>query len=82
MLPSVNPGNFRFLTSPSAVPRPVQTRLGAAMQKLAQIPDLAARLAENGYDPAFIGPPASRDYVLAEMRKWRKVIQESGLKVN
>lgn len=81
-LPSVNPGNFRFLASPSAAPRPVQNRLAATMAKLAQMPDLTARMVENGYDPAFIGPPASRDYVLAEIQKWRKVIKESALKMN
>jgi hypothetical protein len=41
------------------------------MEKLAQMPDLATRMAEFGYDPTFIGPPGSRDYVFSEMRKWR-----------
>ena len=57
-------------------------RLIAAMEKLAQMPDLATRMAELGYDPTFIGPPGSRDYVFAEMRKWRKVMKESEVKVN
>jgi tripartite-type tricarboxylate transporter receptor subunit TctC len=81
-LSSVNPGNFRFLASPAAVPRSVQNRLASAMEKLAHMPDLAARMADNGYEPAFIGPSGSRDYVLAEMQKWRKVVKESGMKVN
>lgn len=81
-LGSVNPGNFRFLASPSAVPRAIQSRLVSAMEKLAQMPDLATRLADNGYDPTFLGPPASREYVAAEMQKWRKVMKESGMKVN
>lgn len=80
-LPSVNPGNFRFLAGPSGIPRSVQNRLVTAMEKLAQMPDLAARLAENGFDPVFIGPPGSREYVLTEIRKWRKVTQDPALKV-
>lgn len=80
-LPSVNPGNFRFLAGPAAMPRAVQNRLVDAMQKLAQMPELAARMAENGFDPEFIGPPANREYVLAEIRKWRKVTQDPALKV-
>ncbi len=81
-LAGVNPGSFRFLAGQAAMPSPVQNRLIAAMEKLAKMPDLAIRMAENGYDPTFIGPPGSRNYVLAEMRKWRKVMQESAVKVN
>jgi tripartite-type tricarboxylate transporter receptor subunit TctC len=79
--PSVNPGNFRFLVSPAGVPRAVQNRLVGAMEKIAQMPDLATRMADNGFDPAFIGPPGAREYVLAEMQKWRKVTQDPALKV-
>jgi tripartite-type tricarboxylate transporter receptor subunit TctC len=81
-LPSVNPGSFRFLAGPAAMPRAVQDRLIAAMEKLARMPDLATRMGELGYDPTFIGPPGRREYVVAELRKWRKVRQESALKVN
>jgi hypothetical protein len=52
------------------------------MEKLAHMPDLATRMAEFGYDPIFIGPPGSREYVFSEVRKWRKVMRESALKVN
>lgn len=79
-LGSVNPGNFRFLTAPAGVPKVAQQRLVSAMEKLAQMPDLAKRMADNSFDPAFIGPPKARDYVLAEMQKWRKVTQQPGIK--
>jgi tripartite-type tricarboxylate transporter receptor subunit TctC len=81
-LPAVNPGNFRFLAGPAAMPRPVQARLDSAMGKLAQMPDLAARLAENGYDPTFLRPVAAREYVFAEFGKWRKVTQQPGMKMH
>jgi tripartite-type tricarboxylate transporter receptor subunit TctC len=79
-LRSVNPGNFRFLVGPAALSRPIQTRLATAMDKLARMPDLAARLAENGYDPTFLGPPAAREYLVGEFAKWRKVVQQPGMK--
>jgi hypothetical protein len=40
---------------------------------------IAAHVHEPGCDPTFIGLPASRDYVFAEMRKWRKVMQVSNV---
>jgi tripartite-type tricarboxylate transporter receptor subunit TctC len=79
-LASVNPGNFRFLAGPAAMPRAVQARLITAMEKLGAMPDLAARLAENGYDPSFIAPPAAREYLVAEFAKWRKVARQPGMK--
>jgi tripartite-type tricarboxylate transporter receptor subunit TctC len=81
-LPSVNPGSFRFLAGQAAMPASVQQRLVAGMEKLAHIPSLATRMGELGYDPTFIGPPGSREYVLAEMQKWRKVMHDSAMKVN
>jgi tripartite-type tricarboxylate transporter receptor subunit TctC len=81
-LPSVNPGSVRFLAGPAVMPRAVQNRLIAAMENPAQMPDLATRMAELGYDSTFVGPPGSRDYVFSEMRKWRKVMRESAVKVN
>jgi tripartite-type tricarboxylate transporter receptor subunit TctC len=80
-LPGVNPGNFRFLAGPAAMPRAVHARLVATMEKLAQMPDLATRMNDFGYDPVFIGPPANRQYVLAEMQRWRKVMRESSVKM-
>jgi tripartite-type tricarboxylate transporter receptor subunit TctC len=80
-LGSVNPGNFRFLVAPARLPQRVQAHLVSTMERLAQMPDLAARLAENGYDPAFIGPPRAAEYLAAEFAKWRKVTQ-AGLKTH
>lgn len=77
-LAAVNPGNFRFLASPAGVPQAVQTRIVRAMEKVGQMPDLAQRLADNSFEPAFVTPPAARDYVMREMGKWRKVTQEMG----
>ena len=79
-LASVNPGNFRFLAAPSGIPRAVEQRLLAAMQKLAAMPDLAARLADNGYDPTFMPPPAARRYMATELARWRKVATQPGMK--
>ena len=79
-LAAVNPGNFRFLAAPSGIPRAVEQRLLAAMQKLAAMPDLAARLADNGYDAAFMPAPAARRYMAAELARWRKVATQPGMK--
>ena len=80
-LGSVNPGNFRFLAAPAGMAKVAQQRLISSMQKLADMQDLAKRMDDNGYEPAFIQPPKSREYVLTEMQKWRKATQDPALKV-
>lgn len=45
-------------------------------------PELVKRMAENGYEPVFIGPPRSREYAFAEVQRWRKVMKQSALKLN
>jgi tripartite-type tricarboxylate transporter receptor subunit TctC len=81
-LGAVNPGNFRFLVAPAGVPRAIQQRLVDAMEKIAPMPDLAQRMADNGYDPAFIGPPKARETVMASIARWKKTMQEPAMKAN
>ena len=81
-LGSVNPGNFRFLVAPAAAPRAIQQRLVSAMEKLAPMQDLAQRMADNGYDPAFVGPPKARETVMASIARWKKTMQEPAMKAN
>jgi tripartite-type tricarboxylate transporter receptor subunit TctC len=81
-LGSVNPGNFRFLAAPAGVSRAIQQRLLTAMEKLATMQDLAQRMADNGYDPAFVGPPKARETVIASIARWRKTMQEPAMKAN
>ena len=81
-LASVNPGNFRFLVAPSGVPRAIQQQLVSAMEKIAPMQDLAQRMADNGYAPAFIGPPKARETVLASIARWKKTMQEPAMKAN
>lgn len=80
-LAGVSPGNFRFLAGPAAMPAAVQKTLVTGMERLAKLPDLAARMVENGYDPLFVGPAETRDYVMSEMRRWRTVVRDAGLDV-
>ena len=46
------------------------------MERLAQMQDLAQRMNDNEYDPVFLGPPKSREYVMKEIEKWRRVTRE------
>ena len=43
---------------------------------------VAARLAEGGFEPAFISHPEARAYIETEIRKWRQAVKDAGVKLN
>ena len=81
-LPSVDPGTFRFVAAPAALPPMIRNRLVAALRTAMDAPEVQIRLAEGGYDPAFIPHPEARAYIETEMRKWRQAVKDAGVKLN
>src|SRR6185295_15330141 len=53
-LPSVDPGNFRFIAAPAALPAPILNKLIATLRTEMDTPELQARLKDNDYDPTFM----------------------------
>ena len=81
-LSSVDPGTFRFVTAPAALPAAIWRRLIVALRTAMDTPLVQTRLAEGGFDPAFIPHPESRVYIETEMRKWREAVKHAGVKPN
>ena len=80
--PSVNPEQFRFLLAPAGLPAAVAARLNKALTAVMAMPDLQARLVENGFDPEFLLGNDARAFVMKEIGKWRQAVKDSGAKVN
>lgn len=81
-LPSVDPGSFRFVAAPAALPAAIRNKLVAALRTAMDTPLVQTRLAEGGYEPAFIAYPDARVYIETEMRKWRQAVKDAGVKLN
>jgi len=81
-LPGVNPEPFRFITAPAGLPAPIQKRLGAALTSVMSVPELRTRLADNGFDAAFMTDAEARAFVTKELAKWRQAVKDAGVKVN
>ena len=81
-LPSVDPGNFRFMAAPAALPAPLLAKLIATMRTVLETPDLQTRLKDNDYDPTFLPHPQSRAYIEKEWSKWQTAVKTAGAKVN
>jgi tripartite-type tricarboxylate transporter receptor subunit TctC len=58
--------------APAGLPKPVLTRLSAAMQKVLAKPELAARIRTAGAEPSFSGPEEFRAQLKAESKFWEQ----------
>jgi tripartite-type tricarboxylate transporter receptor subunit TctC len=58
----------------------VVRRLADETIKVLDAPDVKARLGELGFDPVGNTPAVFAALVLAEQRKWTKIIQAAGIK--
>jgi len=79
-LPGYEALNWQGLFAPSATPRPVVTRIADEAIKVLKAPDVRARLAELGFDPVGMTPAQFSTVVVAEQKKWMKLIQSAGIK--
>jgi tripartite-type tricarboxylate transporter receptor subunit TctC len=81
-LAAVNPEAFRFFVAPAGISPSVQTKLTSALAGAMGAQDLQTRLIDNGFDPEFLTHADARAFVLKELRKWRQVVKEAGVKLH
>ena len=68
--------------APARTPRAAIERLAAETAKILSDPALKERLLTQGAEAAVKMPDEFAAFVDAEMRKWRKVAQASGMAAN
>ena len=81
-LASVDPGTFRFVAAPAGLPAAIRNKLVAALRTTMDTPLVQTRLAEGGYEPAFIPYPDALAYIETELRKWRQAVKDASAKRN
>jgi tripartite-type tricarboxylate transporter receptor subunit TctC len=66
------------VSAPAGTPPQIVARLDAEIGKIVHMPDFAERLAVDGAEPQATSSEAFTRYVEAEVRKWGKLIRDSG----
>ena len=67
------------MAAPTGVSKPVLERLNAEVRKAVAVPEVKARLAGMGGEPA-AGPPGEmRDRVARELATWTKTVEDAGI---
>ena len=67
---------------PAKTPKPIADRLGDAIIKVAEMPDIKAKLGQLGFEPTSIpGERFQRD-LAAELGRWKEVVEKAAIKAN
>ena len=62
-----------------ALPKPVIDRLNAEVRKAVAVPEVKARLAAIGGEPAAGTPEEMRERVARELATWTKTVDDAGI---
>jgi tripartite-type tricarboxylate transporter receptor subunit TctC len=69
------------LVGPAGVPQPVVAKLNQAVAHVMSLPDVQSALNRDGSEPAPSTPGELAQTVVREVRTWKKVMQQSNLKL-
>lgn len=63
-------------------PRPIVDKLNEAIRKALASPDIQAYLTAEGVDTVGSTPEEFRSYLANEIRTWRQLISQAGIRLN
>ncbi|RPI42609.1 MAG: tripartite tricarboxylate transporter substrate binding protein, partial [Betaproteobacteria bacterium] len=73
--------NWIGVIGPAGVPSTTVSRLNAEIARALDQPDLKARLAMEGGEPATVSPAAFGAHIKAEIARWAPVVKASGARI-
>ena len=68
--------------APAGLPRPVSDKLITEIGKIVRSPEFAAKLFDNGYQPAVLTGDQFADYIKADIRAWTTAVKAYDIKVD
>ena len=72
--------NWIGFLGPAALPAPIVNKLSESFARVAKVPEVVAALDAEGSMAVGSTPAQFRQRLVIEMERWRKVVQENGIK--
>lgn len=69
------------LAAPARTPQPIVDKLAKETARILKLPDVQKRISDLGAEPVGSTPQEFAAFIQSEIRKWRKVIQDAGVRV-
>jgi tripartite-type tricarboxylate transporter receptor subunit TctC len=82
ILPGFTMSAWQGLLAPAGTPQAVVEKLSAAYAAALKDPEVVAKLAAQGAEPVGSTPDAFKTYLDSEIKRWTKVIQTSGIRLD
>jgi tripartite-type tricarboxylate transporter receptor subunit TctC len=67
--------------APAGTPAPILEKLNAALARAAKAPDVVARLAPDGAEPIGSSPEQLREFIVADIARWKTVVKSANIKL-
>ena len=78
-IPDFNFATWNGMFAPKGTPDSTLRRLHEAVTKFIRSPDVVVKMAADGLEPVASTPEEFRDYVAAEVPRWRKLVKDTGI---
>ena len=82
ILPGFSMGAWQALMAPAGTPPAIINKLSAAYSVALKDPEVKAKLAAQGAEPIGSTPEAFKSFLDAEVRRWEKVVDSSGIRLD
>jgi tripartite-type tricarboxylate transporter receptor subunit TctC len=81
VLPGYEVALWNGILAPARTPADIVNKLNEAIVKVLNQPEVKARLAEQGSEPVGNSPAEFKQFIAAEVDKWRSLVRISGAKI-
>ncbi|OZI23329.1 ABC transporter substrate-binding protein [Bordetella genomosp. 9] len=75
-------GTWQGLMAPASMPPEIAARLSKELARIMNIPDLKAKLAEQGADVVTMTPAEMDKWLVAERQRWAAVVQKADIRLD
>ncbi len=82
MLPGFEVVGWYGVIGPANLPNPIVTRLHEELVKVLSQPEVRERIVADGSEPIGSTPEDFRQFMLADLAKWAKLVKQSGAKLD
>jgi tripartite-type tricarboxylate transporter receptor subunit TctC len=81
-LPGFEVVGWYGVIGPPNLPKPIVARLHEELIRIINLPEMRERILADGSEPVGSSPEDFRQFMLADLAKWAKVVRESGAKLD
>jgi tripartite-type tricarboxylate transporter receptor subunit TctC len=81
-IPGIEVTSWNGLMVPSGTPRDIVLKINAEVTRIADTPDMRARIIEQGFQPVVMSVSDTENFVKADVERWAKVIRDAGIKAD